>query len=167
MWSFIIASRQAKAFAAALLCLGTMAGLASAQTASTVTGRVTDALDAVLPGVMVTARSLETGLARTSITGADGRYVFALLPVGRYELRAELPGFRPLVRQGVETTVAETVVVDLQLQVGGLTEEVRVSGGTPQVNTSTSELSYLVSGKALEVLPLNGRNYTDLALLQT
>ena len=70
------------------------------------------------------------------------------------------------MRQGIETTVAETVVVDLQLQVGGLTEEVRVSGGTPQVNTSTSELSYLVSGKTLEVLPLNGRNYTDLALLQ-
>ena len=84
----------------------------------------------------------------------------------RYELRAELSGFSTLVRQGVETTVAETVVIDLQLQVGGLTEEVRVSGGTPQVNTSTSELSYLVSGKALEVLPLNGRNYTDLALLQ-
>lgn len=144
----------------------TLATLASAQTASTITGRVTDASGAVLPGVTITARNLETGLARTAVSGTDGRYVFALLSVGRYELRAELTSFKPLVRQGVETTVAETVVVDLELQVGGLTEEVRVLAGTPQVNTSTSELSYLVSGKALEALPLNGRNYTDLALLQ-
>jgi len=144
----------------------TLATLASAQTTSTITGRVTDASGAVLPVVTITARNLETGLARTAVSGTDGRYVFALLSVGRYELRAELTGFKPLVRQGVETSVAETVVVDLELQVGGLTEEVRVLAGTPQVNTSTSELSYLVSGKALEALPLNGRNYTDLALLQ-
>ena len=140
--------------------------VASAQTTSTITGRVGDASGAVLPGVLVTARNLETSLSRTAVTAADGRYVFALLPVGRYELRAELNGFKPMLREGIETSVAETVVVDLTLQVGGVAEEVRVSAGTSQVNTSTSELSYLVSGKTLEALPLNGRNYTDLALLQ-
>ena len=138
----------------------------SAQTTSTITGRVIDASGAVLPGVTVTARNLETSVVRTAVTGADGRYALPLLPVGRYELRAELSGFRPLVRQGLETTVAETVAVDFQLQVGGVAEEVLVSGGASPVNTSTSELSYLVSGKTLEALPLNGRNYTDLALLQ-
>jgi hypothetical protein len=140
--------------------------VASAQTTSTITGRVGDASGAVLPGVLVTARNLETSLSRTAVTAADGRYVFALLPVGRYELRAELNGFKPMLREGIETSVAETVVVDLTLQVGAVAEEVRVSAGTSQVNTSTSELSYLVSGKTLEALPLNGRNYTDLALLQ-
>jgi hypothetical protein len=139
---------------------------ASAQTTSTITGRVVDASGAVLPGVTITARNLETSVVRTAVTGDDGRYALPLLAVGRYELRAELSGFRPLVRQGIETTVAETVAVDLQLQVGGVAEEVLVSGGASPVNTSTSELSYLVSGKTLEALPLNGRNYTDLALLQ-
>jgi hypothetical protein len=139
---------------------------ASAQTTSTITGRVVDASGAVLPGVAVTARNLETSVLRTATTGVDGRYALPLLPVGRYELRAELTGFRPLVRQGIETTIAETVAVDFELQVGGVAEEVRVSGGASPVNTSTSELSYLVAGKALESLPLNGRNYTDLALLQ-
>jgi hypothetical protein len=150
----------------AIACLLSLVPAAGAQTTSTVTGRVTDASGALLPGVVVTARNVETGVVRTVITATDGRYTFGLLPVGRYELRAELPGFRPLVRQGVQTTVAETIVIDLTLALGGVTEEVRVSGGTPGVNTSTSELSFLVSGATLESLPLNGRNYTDLALLQ-
>jgi hypothetical protein len=150
----------------ALALLLSCGAAVSAQTTSTITGRVVDASGAVLPGVTVTARNLETSVVRTAVTGDDGRYVLPLLPVARYELRAELSGFRPLVRQGIETTVAETVAVDLQLQVGGVAEEVLVSGGTSPVNTSTSELSYLVSGKTLEALPLNGRNYTDLALLQ-
>src|SRR5688572_1326868 len=116
----------------AVVCGGilALATVASAQTTSTITGRVDDASGAVLPGVMVTAKKLETGLSRTAVSGSDGRYVLALLPVGRYELRAELTGFRLLVRQGIVTTVAETAVVDLKLQVGGVTEEVRVSGGT-------------------------------------
>ena len=83
----------------------------SAQTTSTITGRVVDASGAVLPGVTLTARNLETSVVRTAVTGDDGRYALPLLPVGRYELRAELSGFRPLVRQGIETTVAETVAV--------------------------------------------------------
>ena len=151
---------------AAIMVSLALATVASAQTTSTLTGRVSDPSGGVLPGVTVLARNLETGVVRSAVTGTDGRYAFGLLPVSRYELRAELQGFKPLVRQGVETSVGETVIVDLVLQVGGVSEEVRVSGATPQVNTSTSELSYLVSGRTLESLPLNGRNYTDLALLQ-
>jgi hypothetical protein len=151
---------------AALLAAHALVSPASAQTTSTIAGRVVDASGAVLPGVSVTARNLDTAVVRSSVTGADGRYTLALLPVGRYELRAELDGFRPLVRQGIETTIAETLAVDLALEVGAVAEVVMVTGGASQVNTSTSELSFLVSGKALEALPLNGRNYTDLALLQ-
>ncbi len=164
---FIYSGRfAARVLPAALAGVLSCAGLAAAQTTSTITGRVSDASGALLPGVTVSARNVDTGLAQSATTRIDGRYVLPLLPVGRYELRAELQGFRPLVRQGVETTIAQTVVVDLLMQVGGVTEEVRVSAGASQVNTSTSELSYLVAGKSLEALPLNGRNYTDLALLQ-
>jgi Carboxypeptidase regulatory-like domain/TonB dependent receptor len=152
--------------ATAMWCVLSLVGVASAQTTSTIAGRVADSSGGVLTGVTVTARHVATGHSRAVVTGADGRYVLPLLPVGGYELRAELSGFKPLVRKGVETTVAVTTVVDLTLEVGGVAEEVTVAGSTQQVNVSSSELSYLVSGKALEELPLNGRNYTDLAMLQ-
>ena len=150
-------------FACVLLALP---ALLSAQTTSTLAGRVEDASGGVLPGAIVTARNPDTGLVRSTVSAEDGSYRLPQLPVGRYEIRVELPGFKPLVRQGIETSVAETAIVDFLLEVGGLEEEVQVSAGASRVNTSTSELSYLVSGKALETLPLNGRNYTDLALLQ-
>jgi hypothetical protein len=158
--------RFLRACTALVLASIASSGVVAAQTTSTITGRVADSSGAVLPGVTVTARNIDTAVVRSSVTGADGRFTLALLPVGRYELRAQLDGFKPLVRQGIETTVAETLAVDLELQVGGVAEEVRVTGGASPVNTSTSELSFLVSGKTLEALPLNGRNYTDLALLQ-
>src|SRR5258708_3804033 len=75
-----------------------LASLASAQTTSTLSGRASDASGAVLSGVSVIARNLETGVVRAAVTGTDGRYAFGFLPVGRYELRAELQGFRSLVR---------------------------------------------------------------------
>ena len=137
-----------------------------AQTTSTIAGTVTDTSGALLPGVTVTARQQATGRVRSAPTGDDGRYVLSLLPVGVWELRAELQGFRPLVRTDIATSVAETVVVDFRLEVGGVAEAVTVTAGASPVNVSSPELSYLVSGRELQELPLNGRNYTDLALLQ-
>ena len=137
-----------------------------AQTTTTIAGTVTDWSGGVLPRVTITARNAETGLVRSAVSDTDGRYAFALLPVGRWDVRAELGGFKPLVRPGIVTTVGEQVVVDLRLEVGEVTEAVTVTGGGSPVNVSTGELSYLVSGGELRDLPLNGRNYTDLALLQ-
>jgi carboxypeptidase family protein/TonB-dependent receptor-like protein len=149
-----------------LALLGPAAGRLAAQTSSTIAGTVTDASGAVLPAVTVTAHHPETGLTRTAITGPDGRYTLPSLPVGMWELRAELSGFRPTVQTGIETSIGERAIVDFRLEVGGVAEAVTVSGGASPVNVSSGELSYLVSGKTLEDLPLNGRNYTDLALLQ-
>ena len=139
---------------------------AEAQTAGTITGAVQDASGAVLPGVTVTVRNLGTGLVRTSTTGAEGRYGLPALPPGSYEVRAELAGFKPQVRPDVALAVAETLALNITLQVGDITIEEVVVGVTPLVNTASSELSYLVGTQAIEQLPLNGRNYTDLALLQ-
>jgi hypothetical protein len=154
------------AVAIAAIALAAFPGRAAAQTTSTIAGTVTDASGGLLPGVAITARHAETGLVRSIVSDAAGRYAFALLPVGSWELRAELAGFKPLVRPHVVTTVGERVVVDLRLEVGALAEAITVTGGGSPVNVSTGELSYLVSGEALQDLPLNGRNYTDLALLQ-
>jgi hypothetical protein len=135
-------------------------------TTGTIAGRVFDSGGGVLPGVTVTARQTETGLQRTTTSDTQGRYIIAALPPGAYELRAELQGFRALIRSGVTLTIAQTAVVDLTMTVGGVTEQVTVVGEASTVNTRTGELSYLVDERAIEELPLNGRNYTDLALLQ-
>ncbi len=145
------------------LCL---AGGLAAQTAGTITGRILDRTGAVLAGAKVAARHVETGLRREASSSDEGRFVLPALPAGAYEIRATQAGFRAVVRKGVQLTVAETVVVDLVLDVGALDQEVTVEGRASGVNTESGELSYLVSEDAIRELPLNGRNYTDLALLQ-
>jgi hypothetical protein len=139
---------------------------ASAQTAATISGTVEDSSRSPLPGVTMTVRNVATALIRTAATGPEGRYVIVGLPPGVYELRAELAGFKPHVRRGLQLTIAQALVLNLALEVGGLSEEVTVTGETSLVNTSSAELSYLVGSEAIGALPLNGRNYTDLALLQ-
>jgi hypothetical protein len=152
---------------AGLLLLATpFVPAAFAQTAATVSGTLSDASEAALPGVTVTARNTGTGLVRTVVSGPQGRYAIPALPPGTYEIRMELAGFTPQVRPAVSLAVAETLVLNVTLQVGNVAVEEIVRAVTPLVNTSTSELSYLVGSQAIEQLPLNGRNYTDLALLQ-
>jgi Carboxypeptidase regulatory-like domain/TonB dependent receptor len=151
------------------LLLLTLSAPATSQTTGTIVGIVSHPGTGPLPGTTVTARQIETGFTRSVIADAEGRYTLAGLSVGRYEIRAEIAGFRPLVRLDVDLAVAETAVVDFVLERGELAiadTPIEVQGHAPLVNTQTYELSYLVSGKTLETLPLNGRNYTDLALLQ-
>jgi hypothetical protein len=152
--------------AVALLVVSLLATTAAAQTSSTISGTVEDSNRGVLPGVAVTVRNVDTSLSRTVATNADGRYVIAGLSPGVYELRAELSSFKPYLRRNLQLTIAQALVVNITLQVGGLSEEVTVAGDTSLVNTSTAELSYLVGSEAIDQMPLNGRNYTDLALLQ-
>jgi hypothetical protein len=149
-----------------LVLLLLLASSIAAQTTSTITGEVKDTNSALLVGVRITATALETGVKRTTSSGAEGRFVFPGLPVGTYELRAEHDGFEPLVPQNVRLTVNETVHVLLMLKIAGLTANVTVDSGESLVNTESAELSYLVSERLIRDLPLNGRNYTDLALLQ-
>ncbi len=118
-----------------------------------------------MPGVTVTVSNEATGLSRTNVTGNEGRFVVAGLPPGTYDVRAEIAGFKPY-RRPLTVAVADNVAVAIVLEVGGTAETVTVVDRPPVVNTSSSELSYLVSSQTIETLPLNGRNYTDLALLQ-
>ena len=147
-----------------LFCLAAVD--AGAQTAATITGSVTDSSGGVLPGVALTLQNTATRLTRSSVSDSGGHFAFAGLPAGAYELTAELQGFRRFVRQGLVLTVGETVALPVTLAVGGVEETVTVSSGPSLVNTVTSELSFLVGEQAIESLPLNGRNFTDLALLQ-
>jgi len=152
------------------LCVGLLlfcAGAAYAQsTTSTIEGLVRAESDVALPGAEVTARHVESGLVRTTSSDATGHFNLAALPVGTYEVRATLPRFRPLVRRAVTLAVGEPVVLTLSLTLGGAEDEVTVTGEAPGVRIRSGELSYLVSAETIRDLPLNGRNYTDLAFLQ-
>jgi Carboxypeptidase regulatory-like domain/TonB dependent receptor len=169
-----VADRIADVFRSILLVLcalllpgpALLGNVAEAQTTATISGTVEDANLGVLRGVAVTATNAATGLSRSTLTGAEGRYVLAALPPGVYDIRAELAGFKPHVRRGVDVAVAQTVVINVTLQLGDVEIRDEVVGVPPLVNTSSSELGYLVASDTIERLPLNGRNYTDLALLQ-
>jgi hypothetical protein len=137
----------------------------SAQTNATLSGTILDSTGGALPGVTVTVTNADTNLVRTSVTDAEGRYVLAALPPGTYNVVAALTGFTPHELKNVHIAVAQSAVINASLRVGPVASDVTVRA-LPLVNTSSSELSYLVGSETIEQLPLNGRNYTDLALLQ-
>jgi hypothetical protein len=146
--------------------LALAATAAAAQTTSTLYGQVQDPRGGALAGVAVTAHHLESGLVRSATSDQAGAFALAALPVGPYEVRAEAQGFRPLVQRGVALAVGESRVLRLTMQLGAAAEEVTVTADLSGLQTRSGELSYLVSADAIQTLPLNGRNYTDLALLQ-
>ncbi|MBM3786087.1 MAG: TonB-dependent receptor [Acidobacteria bacterium] len=137
-----------------------------AQTTATITGTIKDSSGGVVSGAEIAVTQPSTALVRKSVSNRAGIYVAAALPAGRVDLRVTANGFRPLVRKGIELTVNETLGVDIALELGTVEQEITVSAGVVHINTSTAELGYLVPESAIRELPLNGRNYTDLALLQ-
>ena len=132
----------------------------------TVLGTVRDSANAMIPGATLTATNTETALTRTVTSGSDGSYRFAALPVGRWEVRAALDGFRTAIRGGLTLTVSQEAVVNFTLEVGALSETVSVTAEAPLVNTTSGSLGALVDAQAVAELPLNGRNYIDLTFLQ-
>lgn len=137
----------------------------SAQTTATLSGVIQDINTTPLAGVGITLRHVETGTTRQAVTDDSGRFLIGGLPSGEYELRAELPAFRPLVRSGLRLAVGEHPFLRLTLQVGA-SEAVTVRGDVSPVNIRSADLSYLVDQRTIEQIPINGRNYTDLMALQ-
>src|SRR5881409_2483286 len=132
-----------------------------------ISGFVRDTSGAVIPGTTVTAKHVETGLTRTVQTSEEGSYTMPQLPVGSYEMTAEKPGFKAQVRRGITLVVAQEAVVNLTLDVGDLVEKITVTEETPIVNTTLSSVSGLINQQQIKELPLNGRSYNDLLLLNT
>jgi len=130
-----------------------------------ISGVVRDTTGAVIPGVTVTAKHTESGLTRTVTTNENGNYRMPSLPVGAYEVMAELPGFRPLLRSGIDLAVAQEVVLNLTLEVGTTADQVTVTGEAPLVNATLASTAGLITGEQLKDLPLNGRSFHELMLL--
>lgn len=133
---------------------------------ATILGTVKDQSGAALPNAAVTAKNLDTGQERSTVTGPNGEYRIPALPVGRYEMTTASAGFRTEVRRGLTLTVAQEAVIDFDMRVGEVQETVAVTAEAPLVDTTSGSMAGLVNSNRLEELPLNGRNYTDLMLLQ-
>jgi hypothetical protein len=150
---------------ALILSLLPVAGFA--QSTSTLLGVVKDSSGGVVPGAAVTVRNTDTSQSRTVTSGDDGAWRVPALLAGHYEVKVEKNGFQTATHPGITLDVAQELPVNMSLEVGASTQQVTVSAETVQVNTTTSDLGGLVNDAKMSDLPLNGRNYIDLTLLQT
>ena len=149
----------------AVLVLILIPSLAAAQaTTGEVTGRVEDSGGAIVPGVTVSAENRETGYLRSTLTNAQGEYLITLLPPGRYNVSAELEGFKRAVREGVSITVGTRQTLNLLLEVGGITEQVLVTSTTPLIDTTRSEIAGVVTARDIANLPALNRTFANLAM---
>ena len=122
----------------------------------TITGTISDPTNAVIPGASVVATNAETGAKYETISTETGNYTLAQLPPGTYQLSAELPGFKKYIRQGITVLVAQTLRLDVGLQVGAATDEVTVNADAPLLRTESSDVSHNVNSERLDELPLLG-----------
>ena len=148
------------------LVLCSMPWAAAQTTSATLAGTIVDETQAVLPGVEIMVTNLGTSAVRTAISGDSGGYRVSDLAPGDYEIEAQLPGFQTAVRSGIKLTVGRSATLNLTLSVGQVTERVVVTGDAPLVDTLTSTLRGLVDEKTISDLPLNGRSFEQLAMLQ-
>ena len=147
-----------------LLALGSTE--AYAQTTGTIYGRVSDPNNSAVAGATVTAAHIGTDTKRTATTNEEGAFSFTLLPVGKYDISVEAKGFKSFIQHGVELQVESNLRVDPKLELGAITEQVTITEQVSQVDTASSTLGKVVEQRRIVDLPLNGRNFLELGLLQ-
>jgi hypothetical protein len=145
-----------------LACLNSFAQ----QITGNIRGTVTDPTGAVIPGAAVTARQAETGLSRSTTTERNGTYVLLELPVGHYRLQVAGKGFQEYVQDGITLNVNETASVSPHLAVGSEKQQVLVRADAELIEPTVTSMGKVVQQRELEDLPLNGRNFSQLGLLQ-
>jgi hypothetical protein len=153
-------------FVAVLLVMLMAVGVAHAGTTASISGTVTDPSGAAIAGATVTATNVETGVAATQQTNAQGFYSFQSLPLGKYTVDVEQKGFKVYRQTGLVLDVNAALVVDVALQVGQNTEKVEVSSAALHVDTANTQMGEVIEGKQMTDVPLVTRSYTDLLALQ-
>ena len=148
---------------ACLLAVGSINGLL-AQTAS-IRGAVTDQSHAAMPGVSVKITNVATGVAQSVETNEQGSYFVPFLTPGTYRVEAFKAGFSSLTRDNLKLDVEQTARVDFVLDVGAVSQTVDVSAATALIDSQTSVVGQVIANKSIVELPLNGRNYLELARL--
>jgi hypothetical protein len=131
----------------------------------TIVGTVSDAAGAAVPGARVTLVNEGTRFTRTVETNMSGQYVATSVPTGGYTAAVEMQGFQKLVRTGLTLTAADTLTIDLRLQVGNVQETIEVKETPPLLQAQTAAVSSLVTNQQMIEMPLNGRTFTALLKL--
>jgi hypothetical protein len=157
-------SRRAFALAAVVLLALAAPGYAQTDTGR-IEGIVTDSTGAVLPGVTVVVTNLATGVAETVISDEAGRYTVTGVRAGKYSIKVTLDGFTPVETPEVTIAVNQVARFDYTLEPGGVTEAVSVVAQSPVLERVTSSLATVIDEQQVKELPLNGRNFTQLATL--
>src|SRR5690242_1926171 len=159
---------MARSVAAAVLILTLVftAVNAGAQTVSgQITGVIKDSTGAVVPGVTVRAKNTGTGFTRTMPTNESSVYAMPAVPIGSYDISAELPGFQTQIRSGVTLLVDDNLRVDFTLAVGQSSESVTVTGDVTAIQTESAVVSTAINNRTVLETPLNGRVFFDLVEL--
>ncbi|MGH9657342.1 MAG: TonB-dependent receptor, partial [Bryobacteraceae bacterium] len=152
-------------FAAWVLACVALLGVSAVaqQTNGTILGRILDAQGATIPGATVTAKNPQTGFERTVVSDAEGTYRLSALPVGQYEVTVELAGFSTIDRRGLVVSVGQTLTVDFEMKVANVAETITVTALSPMIESTVSSVGGVVDIGRIESLPLNGRQFANLA----
>src|SRR5215831_16255335 len=151
---------------ALFVCLAAIRAFAQDPTGA-IEGAVSDKTAAVVSKAHVVVRNIETGFSRDTTSGKDGFYRISALPVGTYSVTVEAPQFAKFEPPSIQVNVNQAARVDVQLALGNVAESLTVTGHVQLVESSTNALGNVVTGREILDLPLNGRNFTQLGLLQT
>src|SRR5437899_2254373 len=161
-------SRAVVRVAVATLAFSLVALIGHAQTVgASLQGVVVDPTGAALANADVVVINVATGAVWELKTDATGRYRVPLLQPGEYEIHVTQTGFQTVARRGIQLAVGQDAVIDVRMEIGTIAEELTVTGAAPTINTTSGALSGLVGDKEIRELPLNGRSFQQLALLQT
>ncbi|MGC1300125.1 MAG: TonB-dependent receptor [Alloacidobacterium sp.] len=142
------------------------AALAWASVGGSVSGTVKDPSGRVVPNADVDIQEVNTGLSYHAKADSKGYYTFPVLPAGRYELDVQVPGFRGYRRNQIVLNSTAVLTLDVSLEVGSIDQTVSVSDNTVHVETTSTQMGQVISGRQMTAVPLNGRSYTDLLSLQ-
>jgi hypothetical protein len=140
--------------------------VAAQQITGSIRGTVLDPSDAIVQTATVTAKQIETGLTRAVVTDHQGAYVLIELPIGHYQLEVNAQGFQKYLQQGISLEVNETATVSIHLKLGAETQQVQVQADADLVQSTVSSLGETVMQREILDLPLDGRNFSQLGLLQ-
>src|ERR1700689_5365089 len=158
--------RSAKTLTLVLITLLASLNAAGQQITGSLRGTVSDPSGAIVPAATVAAKQVETGLTRVAITDREGEYVLVELPIGHYQLEIQAKGFQTYLQQGISLDVNETATVDVRLKLGAETQQIQVSADAALVQSTVSSLGQTVMGREILDLPLDGRTFSQLGLLQ-
>src|ERR1700674_1189874 len=158
--------RSAKTLTLFLMALLTSLNAAGQQITGSIRGTVLDPSGAIVQVATVTARQVETGLTRVAVSDRQGEYVLIELPIGHYQLEVQAKGFQKYLQQGISLDVNETAMVSIHLKLGAETQQVEVSADAAVVQSTVSSLGQTVMEREILDLPLDGRNFSQLGLLQ-